>query len=98
MSRDSGAGAYSHGIAWPSPRPQLDVVPADAGTMLDAVSVAMIAIMSPGRRDPAEDASGSRRHRDTGGGSVPIGLSRATAATTANGTSNGSRSTVAAHP
>src|SRR5690242_16260451 len=24
MSRDSGAGAYSHGIAWPSPRPQLD--------------------------------------------------------------------------
>src|SRR4051812_44484583 len=32
------------------------------------------------------------------GGSVPIGLSRATAATTANGTSNGSRSTVAAHP
>src|SRR5262245_51121863 len=23
MSRLSGAGAYSHGIAWPSPRPQL---------------------------------------------------------------------------
>ena len=23
MSRDSGAGAYSHGIAWPSPSPQL---------------------------------------------------------------------------
>src|SRR4051795_1943550 len=52
MSRDSGAGAYSHGIAWPSPRPQLDVVPADAGTMLDAVSVAMLAIMSPGPPRP----------------------------------------------
>ena len=24
MSRASGAGAYSHGIAWPSPSPQLD--------------------------------------------------------------------------
>src|SRR4026209_2814754 len=22
ISRDSGAGAYSHGMAWPSPRPQ----------------------------------------------------------------------------
>ena len=28
MSRASGAGAYSHGIAWPSPRPQLDGEPA----------------------------------------------------------------------
>ena len=24
MSRASGAGAYSHGIAWPSPIPQLE--------------------------------------------------------------------------
>src|SRR3954471_23630711 len=27
MSRDSGAGAYSHGIAWPSPSPQLEGAP-----------------------------------------------------------------------
>ena len=34
MSRDSGAGAYSHGIAWPSPRPQLDGERSPAGTRL----------------------------------------------------------------
>src|SRR5438067_1617093 len=28
MSRDSGAGAYSHGTAFPSPRPQLEGGPA----------------------------------------------------------------------
>ena len=34
MSRASGAGAYSHGIAWPSPRPQLDGERSAAGTRL----------------------------------------------------------------
>src|SRR6478752_9155368 len=48
MSRASGAGAYSHGIAWPSPRPQLDGAPPFDETRLEVVSVAMLAIMSLG--------------------------------------------------
>ena len=48
MSRASGAGAYSHGMAWPSPRPQLFGVLGPAGTTPASVRVAMPAIMAPG--------------------------------------------------
>ena len=58
MSRCSGAGAYSHGIACPSPSPQLlgvaDVD--DAGTTLDSVRVAIAAndtARTPRAFDPA---------------------------------------------
>ena len=51
-SRDSGAGAYSHGIAAPSPRPQLDGELPFARLTLPvrepgrSVSVAIVSIMS----------------------------------------------------
>ena len=41
MSRASGAGAYSHGIAWPSPRPQLDAAPDADVTIGTRVSLAI---------------------------------------------------------
>src|SRR5690349_3997983 len=53
MSRDSGAGAYSHGMAWPSPSPQLDADRAAAGTTLEGVSVAMGPLWHRVRRGPA---------------------------------------------
>src|SRR4051812_39922550 len=68
MSRDSGAGAYSHGIAWPSPRPQLDGARSGVRTMLDEVSVAMAAIMALGRSGPRDACL---EPRESGSAAIP---------------------------
>jgi len=36
ISRDSGAGAYSQGMAWPSPNPQLEGLAVPRPTVSDA--------------------------------------------------------------
>ena len=62
MSRDSGAGAYSHGIAWPSPRPQLDGALDEPVAMGSRVSVAI------GRHHSAGTPGGpARRSSSTAG-------------------------------
>jgi hypothetical protein len=62
-SRASGADAYSHGIAWPSPSPQeagpfSPVQPRGATARSSVCSGAMVVVMAPkyapgARRDPA---------------------------------------------
>ena len=61
MSRASGAGAYSHGIAWPSPRPQLLGARSGAGITLVLLRPAMLAIMAPAGCVPSR--VGASRHR-----------------------------------
>jgi SAM-dependent methyltransferase len=68
MSRDSGAGAYSQGIACPSPRPQLAgsrssrraSVLADPSERFSSVSIAIAAIIASGLGAPAEPGPGVR--------------------------------------
>ncbi len=54
MSRASGAGAYSHGIAWPSPKPQLLGRASAAGMTLVLLRWAMLGIMSPAVVPPSD--------------------------------------------
>src|SRR6187397_1584028 len=72
MSRDSGAGAYSHGTAWPSPSPQLDGERSPAGTRLVFVSVAMLAIMALGRGHAPERPRCLRASAAVGGDRVRL--------------------------
>ena len=69
MSRASGAGAYSHGIAWPSPRPQLLGAPSGAGITLVLLRPAMLAIMAPAGGVPS--GVGASRHRSAQPGERP---------------------------
>src|SRR5262245_1558013 len=77
MSRASGAGAYSHGMAWPSPSPQLDGERSPAGTTRALVSVAMRALWHPLGRGPIR---GSRAMSDRRGAAYDGGPMRQPAA------------------
>src|SRR5687768_13080484 len=100
MSRASGAGAYSHGIAWPSPSPQLLGAPSGAGITLVLLRPAMVAIMAPVGLAPsqvgayryrsgrAENASSSARV----GGSAPGRVQLRAATRTAFSTESPTRS------
>ena len=54
MSRASGAGAYSHGIAWPSPKPQLLGRGRPPGRRWSCCAAAMLDIMSPAVVPPSD--------------------------------------------
>src|SRR4051812_31186979 len=62
MSRASGAGAYSHGIACPSPNPQLFGRWSLAGTRLVLVRSGMNGIMAPPAPDPSAVVGRDRVH------------------------------------
>ena len=63
MSRASGAGAYSHGIAWPSPRPQLLGALGVLGTTRDSVRLAMHGIIPPDPDLPGQGVASAGHDR-----------------------------------